>query len=51
MIKFATALRLGTAETEEILRRFTSNGVQHPTYKGLLELGKRYDQDPCKNVQ
>ncbi len=40
MIKFATALRLGTAETEEILRRFTSNGVQHPTYKGLLELGK-----------
>jgi len=40
MIKFATALRLGTAETEEILRRFTRNGVQHPTYKGLLELGK-----------
>ncbi len=40
MIKFATALRLGTAEVEEILRRFTSNGVQHPTYKGLLELGK-----------
>ena len=40
MIKFATALRLGTAEPEEILRRFTSSGVQHPTYKGLLELGK-----------
>jgi TnpA family transposase len=32
MVKFATALRLGTAETEEILRRFTRNGVQHPTY-------------------
>jgi TnpA family transposase len=40
MVKFATALRLGTAETEEILRRFTRNGVQHPTYAALLELGK-----------
>jgi TnpA family transposase len=40
MVKFATALRLGTAETEEILRRFTRNGVQHPTYTALLELGK-----------
>src|SRR5438270_10296803 len=28
-----------TAETEEILRRFTRNGVQHPTYAALLELG------------
>ncbi len=42
MIKFATALRLGTAETEDILRRFTRNGIQHPTYKGLAELGKVY---------
>jgi TnpA family transposase len=40
MIKFATALRLGTAEAEEILRRFTRNGIQHPTYTALLELGK-----------
>ncbi len=40
MIKFVTAIRLGTAETEEILRRFTRNGVQHPTYAALLELGK-----------
>jgi TnpA family transposase len=40
MIKFATALRLGTAETEEILRRFTRSGVQHPTYSALMELGK-----------
>ncbi len=40
MIKYATALRLGTAETEEILRRFTRSGVQHPTYSALLELGK-----------
>ena len=40
MVKYATALRLGTAETEAILRRFTRNNVQHPTYKALAELGK-----------
>jgi TnpA family transposase len=40
MVKFATALRLGTAETEAILRRFTRKGPQHPTYKALAELGK-----------
>ena len=39
-IKFATALRLGTADAESILRRFTKNNVQHPTYKALCELGK-----------
>ena len=40
MVKYATALRLGTAETESLLRRFTKHNVQHPTYKGLAELGK-----------
>jgi TnpA family transposase len=40
MIKYATALRLGSAEAEAILRRFTRQGMQHPTYKALLELGK-----------
>ncbi|MCP4360162.1 MAG: Tn3 family transposase [Chloroflexi bacterium] len=40
MVKFATALRLGTAEAESILRRFTRHGIQHPTYKALVELGK-----------
>ncbi len=40
MVKYATALRLGTAETEAILRRFTRNNVQHPTYKALAELGR-----------
>jgi TnpA family transposase len=40
MIKYATALRLGTAEAEAILRRFTRENVQHPTYKALAELGK-----------
>jgi len=40
LIKFATALRLGTAQTEAILRRFTRASVQHPTYAALAELGK-----------
>lgn len=40
MIKFATALRLGTADAESILRRFTRQNVQHPTYRALAELGK-----------
>lgn len=40
MVKYATALRLGTAETEAILRRFTRKNLQHPTYKALTELGK-----------
>src|SRR2546421_2468013 len=42
MIKVATGLRLGTAETETILRRFTRNGIQHPTYKAFSELGRAY---------
>lgn len=40
MIKYATAIRLGTAETESILRRFTRENLKHPTYQALLELGK-----------
>jgi TnpA family transposase len=40
MVKFATALRLGTAQTEAILRRFTRNNLKHPTYLALAELGK-----------
>ena len=40
MVKYATALRVGTAETESILRRFTRDNVQHPTYRALSELGK-----------
>ena len=40
MIKYTTALRLGTAEPESILRRFTRTKVQHPTYRALVELGK-----------
>lgn len=40
MIKYATALRLGTAETEAILKRFTRSNLKHPTYQALSELGK-----------
>ena len=40
MIKYATALRLGTAETEAILQRFTRHNLQHPTYQALAELGR-----------
>jgi TnpA family transposase len=40
MVKFATALRLGTAATADILRRFTCANIQHPTYRALVELGK-----------
>jgi TnpA family transposase len=36
MIKYATALRLGTAEAEAILRRFTRSELQHPTYRALM---------------
>jgi len=41
MVKFAVALKLGTAEPEAILRRFTrDNTPQHPTYQALSELGR-----------
>ena len=40
MVKYATALRRGTAETESILKRFTRDNLKHPTYQALLEPGK-----------
>ncbi|MEH7081020.1 transposase, partial [Bacillus velezensis] len=39
IVKFATALRLGTASAEAILKRFTRD-TNHPTYVALCELGK-----------
>ena len=40
MIKYATALRLGTADADTILKRFTRSQFQHPTYRAIVELGK-----------
>jgi len=40
MVRVASALRAGTAETESILRRFTRSNLQHPTYQALSELGR-----------
>jgi TnpA family transposase len=40
MIKYATALRLGTAETEAILKRFTRKTSNIPLTWLLPELGK-----------
>ena len=40
MVKHAAALKLGMADAESLLRRFTRKNVQHPAYKALTELGK-----------
>ncbi|MEM6866760.1 MAG: Tn3 family transposase [Cyanobacteria bacterium P01_C01_bin.121] len=40
MVKFATALKQGTAEPEAILARFTRNNAKHPVYLALAELGR-----------
>lgn len=39
MMKYATAIRLGTASTEALLRRFTSE-TTHPAYAAMLEVGR-----------
>jgi len=39
LIKYATAIMVGTASTEAILRRFTRNAT-HPVYQAMLELGR-----------
>ena len=45
MVEYTVALKTGTAPAEDILRRFTRENTQHPTYKALSELGKA-----CKTV-
>jgi len=39
MIKFATAIQVGTASAEAILRRFSRN-ASHPVYQAMLEVGR-----------
>jgi TnpA family transposase len=39
LVKYATAIRVGTASTEAILRRFTRNAT-HPVYQAMLEVGR-----------
>jgi TnpA family transposase len=40
LVKYATALRLGVAEAEQVLRRFSRSGPKHPAHQALEELGK-----------
>ncbi|GLX04668.1 Tn3 family transposase [Microbispora sp. NBRC 16548] len=39
LIKYATAIQVGTASTEAILRRFTRT-ASHPVYQAMLEVGR-----------
>jgi TnpA family transposase len=41
MVEYATAIRVGTASTEALLRRFTRN-ASHPVYQAMLELGRAH---------
>jgi TnpA family transposase len=40
MIKYATAIRAGTASTEAILRRFAKTNAMHPVYQAMIEVGR-----------
>ena len=40
LVKHAVALKMGMADAESLLRRFTRTNAIHPAYKALAELGK-----------
>ena len=40
LVKYATALKLGTAEAQQLLRRFTRGGPKHPAHQAMEELGR-----------
>jgi len=40
LVKYATALKLGTAEAQQLLRRFTRGGPRHPAHQAMDELGR-----------
>lgn len=40
MVKYTAALKKGTTDTDVLLRRFSKNNYNHPTYQALMELGK-----------
>jgi TnpA family transposase len=45
IVKYATALKRGTADAEVILSRVTRSGIMHPAFQALLEFGK-----VCKTI-
>jgi TnpA family transposase len=40
LIKYASALKLGTADAEVLMKRFSRNNYSNPVYRALCELGK-----------
>lgn len=40
LVRNTAALRLGTVDSDIILKRFKSTNYKHPVYKALIELGK-----------
>ena len=40
MVKYAVGITTRTADAEAILRQFTNDNLNHPTYKAFVELGR-----------